>query len=120
MLLFAAAAAFRYTATFFVSMFLEGFDAADLLLEIGYFFLYTLLDVTQVTVVLLVSHLLLRKKDEQWHIRAKACLAKGVPVPDRLSESVPSDSIFSLKVCISRKASSTIYTLSKIANGKYA
>ena len=96
-LLFAAAVAFRYIGTFMVSVFLDGLDSSDLLLEIGYFLLYVLLDVTQLTVVLLVMHILQQKRDVQDAVRLGACRAKGIPVPDRLAEAIPGNSIFSIK-----------------------
>ncbi|MBQ7337254.1 MAG: hypothetical protein IJW40_02245 [Clostridia bacterium] len=96
-LLFAAATAIRYVATFFVSWRMEGLDLSDLMFELLFLVIYVLLDVTQVAIVLVVTHLLLRREDEIYSVRTRALLASQQPLSDRVLHGMTSRSIFALR-----------------------
>ncbi len=80
---FALAAVLRYLATFLVTWRMEGLSLSDLVFELCFTGIYILLDVTQVAIVLLATHLLLRAEDAIYRVRARACLTKGEPLPSR-------------------------------------
>ena len=97
-LYFAAAAAVRYVISFFVSWRMEGIDADDIVFEIVFLVIYILLDVTQMTVILMITHLLLRRPDAMLLVRREALKCyDGSVDEDRVLACIPSRSIFALR-----------------------
>ncbi len=97
-LYFAAADVLRYVISFIVSWRMEGIDAEDLVFEIVFLLIYVLLDVMQVTIILLITHLLLRRSDAALLIRRQALSCyDGSVDEDRVQACMPSRSIFALR-----------------------
>ena len=88
--------AVRYILTFFVSWKIDGLDISDLAFELLFLLIYVLLDVTQVAVVLALTHMLLKSKDAAHEIRTKALVSLGKPVPDHLEEEAQQCNIVSM------------------------
>ena len=96
LLLFAAALLVRYVLTFFVTWKMEGMSGSDLLFELVFMLIYILLDVTQAASVLMLTHILRKKQDVVYLVRAKALQALGEPAPDPLTEDRESKTLFSM------------------------
>ena len=96
LLLFAGASALRYLAAFFVSWRMEGMSGSDLLFELIFMLIYVLLDVTQAAIILLLTHMLRKRADEVYAVRAEAFAALGESAPDHLAGERANHSFWSM------------------------
>lgn len=112
-LYFVLAAAVRYLFSFLISWRMEGIDADDVIFEIAFRFIYILLDVTQMTLLLMITHLLLRRSDAMMMVRRQAlnCYDGSVD-EDRVLACIPTRSIFALR--------GVLHTATLCAGGMFA
>jgi hypothetical protein len=87
--IYVGAAAFRYVSIFLVSWKMNGVKVSQLGLELLFLLAYILLDVTQMTVALISTHLFCQKYERIFNVRQKALVARGEPVEDKLLYVVP-------------------------------
>ncbi len=98
---FSLADGVRYGITFLLTWRMEGIAQDEIALQLGYFLEYALLDVAQVALVFLLTHLLLRRGDEIEKIRADALRAQGLCAPDHVNELFSTYRMFSFRGVVS-------------------
>ena len=98
---FFLASALRYAITLVVTWCIDGINLSDIWIELIFLAVYILLDVTQVSVVLVLSHLLLRGDDALYAVRVGAMLSRGDAAPDRADAVFSSFNAFSLRGSVS-------------------
>lgn len=101
---FLLASVLRYVMTLVVTWYIDGIKPSEIWIELVFLAVYILLDVTQVSVVLVLSHLLLRGDDALYEIRTNAMLARGDAAPNRADAVFSSFNVFSLRGCVSTAA----------------
>ena len=69
---------------------------SDILFELIFTLIYVFLDITQAAIVLLLTHMLLKARDEIYAVRAAAFASLGEPAPDHLTEERGYTSIFGI------------------------
>ena len=72
------------------------FYGSDLLFELIFMLIYILLDMTQAAIVLMLVHMLRKKQDAVYLVRAKALRALGEPAPDPLATEREHKNIFTM------------------------
>jgi hypothetical protein len=96
LLIYASALLMRYVLTLLVSWKMEGMSGSDLLFELIFMLIYILLDMTQAAIVLMLVHMLRKKQDDVYLVRAKALRALGEPAPDPLATEREDKNIFTM------------------------
>ena len=93
--IYVGAASFRYIAIFLVSWKMNGLNLSNLGLELLFLLAYILLDVTQMIVAFVASHLFCSSFERVFSVRNRALLAKGAQEEDKLSYVVPYHGVIS-------------------------